>query len=77
MPPWGYFLAVSVVALVVIAVRHTLRLHRFETELRRISAPRCKGPHTHYRDGRAVRFCRESCTLCSGDQVRPCFASHP
>lgn len=37
----------------------------------------CSGPHFCPAPRGTVPNCRESCTACSGDRARPCFAPHP
>lgn len=37
--------------------------------------PPCTGPHV-CRPGHAVRWCRRSCSLCMGTDVRPCEVDH-
>lgn len=36
----------------------------------------CTGAHTCRPGHLPVSWCRESCSLCSGDDVRPCYADH-
>lgn len=38
----------------------------------------CTGPHicSYGTPRKRVVYCRESCSMCSGDAVRPCYADH-
>jgi hypothetical protein len=58
-------------------VRSEAKSHfqRLQEEAMDGGRPECTGPH-QCRYGAVTSYCKESCTACSGDNVRPCYARH-
>lgn len=65
-----------IVAIFAWVDRYSWNTERRIADLEKIrrKADGCTG--AHYHENNRIKYCRESCTMCSGDKMKPCYAPH-